>query len=278
MNDFFANLTSGDTAGKIYELIVSYGLKLAGALLTLIIGWWLISMVCRTVKKMMHKQGVEPSLSGFVNSTLSISLKAVLIVVCVSMLGVEMTSVVAIFGAAGLAVGMALSGTLQNFAGGVMILLFRPFKVGDFIEAQGYMGTVKEIQIFITVLTTPDNKTVLVPNGPLSNGSLVNYSRQERRRVDFSFGIAYGHEFNHAKKVLADLVKADARIIQDEANQILLGAMADSSVNITVRVWVKGDDYWDVFFDMNEKVYAAFNANNISIPFPQMDVHVNTVK
>ncbi|MFV0554051.1 MAG: mechanosensitive ion channel family protein [Mangrovibacterium sp.] len=264
----------GAEASKVYDMIVSYGLKLAGALLTLIIGWFVISMICKGVRNAMIKKGVEASLSGFVNSTLGIALKAILIVVCVSMLGVEMTSVVAIFGAAGLAVGMALSGTLQNFAGGVMILLFRPFKVGEFIEAQGHMGVVKEIQIFITVLTTPDNKTVLVPNGPLSNGSLVNYSRQPRRRVDFSFGIAYGHDFNHAKQVLADLIKADKRIIQDEANQIVLGAMADSSVNITVRVWVDGADYWDVFFDMNEKVYAAFNANNISIPFPQMDVHL----
>ncbi len=274
MNEFFENMMSSDLGVKAYEVIIAYGLKLIGALITLMIGWWIISVVCKAVRRVMLKKGVEASLSGFVNSTLGIALKAILVVICVSMLGVEMTSVVAIFGAAGLAIGMALSGTLQNFAGGVMILLFRPFRVGDFIEAQGYMGVVREIQIFVTILTTADNKTVLIPNGPLSNGSLINYSRQPRRRVDFTFGIAYGHDFNHAKQVLADIVKADSRIIQDEANQIVLGAMADSSVNITVRVWVEGADYWSVFYDMNEKVYAAFTANNISIPFPQMDVHL----
>ncbi|MFV0521459.1 MAG: mechanosensitive ion channel family protein [Mangrovibacterium sp.] len=278
MKEFFANLSGSDAGTKFYDLVVTYGLKLIGALVTLIIGWWIISVICKTLRKLMIKKDVDPSLRGFINSMTGIALKAVLIVVCVSMLGVEMTSIVAIFGAAGLAVGMALSGTLQNFAGGVMILLFRPFRVGDFVEAQGYVGSVKEIQIFVTILTTPDNKTVLIPNGPLSNGALINYSRQPRRRVDFSFGIAYGHDFNHAKEVLAGLVKADSRIIQDEDNMIVLGAMADSSVNITVRVWVNTDDYWDVFFDMNKKVYEAFNANDISIPFPQMDVHLDRLE
>ncbi|MFV0290915.1 MAG: mechanosensitive ion channel family protein [Mangrovibacterium sp.] len=274
MKEFFENFASAEASAKLYEAIISYGMKLAGAIVTFLIGWWIISIVCKTVAKAMRKKGVEASLSGFVNSMLGIALKAILVVVCVSMMGVEMTSVVAIFGAAGLAVGMALSGTLQNFAGGVMILIFRPFRVGDVIEAQGFVGGVKEIQIFVTVLTTPDNKTILIPNGPLSNGSMVNYSREERRRVDFSFSMAYGHDYAHAKGVIADLIKADSRIIQDEANTILLGTMADSAVHITVRVWVEGKDYWNVFFDMNENVYAAFKANNINIPFPQMDVHI----
>lgn len=274
MNDFLNNLTGSDWGTKIYDLIVTGGMKLAGALLTLLIGLWVISVICKAIRKTMEKKNTDASLRGFVNSFLGIALKAVLIVVCVSMLGVEMTSVVAIFGAAGLAIGMALSGTLQNFAGGVMILLFKPFKVGEYIEAQGFQGSVKEIQIFITILNTPDNKIILLPNGALSNGSIVNYSRLERRRVDFTFSIAYGQEYAQARKVLEDLMKADKRIIQDEANQIVLGSLASSSVNITMRVWAKGADYWDIYFDMNEKVYAAFAANNITIPFPQMDVHV----
>ena len=191
------------------------------------------------------------------------------------MLGIEMTSFIAILAAAGLAVGMALSGTLQNFAGGVMILLFKPYKVGDVIEAQGYIGSVKEIQIFVTVLTTPDNKTIIIPNGPLSNGSLTNFSTQETRRVDWTFGIGYGDDVDKAKEIIRNIVESDERVLKDPAVFIALGEMADSSVNLTVRVWVNAADYWGVFFDTNEKVYHAFNAGGINIPFPQMDVHVH---
>jgi small conductance mechanosensitive channel len=177
-------------------------------------------------------------------------------------------------GAAGLAVGMALSGTLQNFAGGVMILIFKPFKVGDFIDAQGFQGTVHEIQIFITILLTLDNKTVIIPNGGLSNGSVVNYSAQESRRIDWTFGIAYGDKTEDAKKIMMDLILADKRILSEPGPFVGVKELGDSSVNFTARGWIKQEDYWDVFFDMNESVYNAFNEKGISIPFPQMDVHI----
>ena len=190
------------------------------------------------------------------------------------MLGVEMTSFVAIMGAAGLAVGLALSGTLQNFAGGVMILLFKPYKVGDVIDAQGYTGAVKEIQIFVTILTTADNKTVLIPNGPLATCALINYSTQPTRRVDWTIGIAYGDDLDRAYEVINKLIAADNRILKDPEPFVALSALADSSVNIVVRAWVNAPDYWSVFFKMNEEVYRTFGKEGLSIPFPQMDVHV----
>jgi small conductance mechanosensitive channel len=191
------------------------------------------------------------------------------------MLGVEMTSFIAILGAAGLAVGLALSGTLQNFAGGVMILLFRPFKVGDFIDAQGFMGSVKEIQIFNTILKTPDNKTIIIPNGGLSTSSMTNFSTEPQRRVDWTFGIGYGDDAEKAKAVLKRLCDEDERILKDPEVFIALSALADSSVNFVVRAWVNAPDYWNVFFDMNEKVYKTFAEEGLNIPFPQMDVHVH---
>jgi small conductance mechanosensitive channel len=196
-------------------------------------------------------------------------------ITALGMIGVEMTSFIAILGAAGLAVGLALSGTLQNFAGGVMILLFKPYKVGDVIEAQGYTGSVKEIQIFTTILTTPDNKTVLIPNGPLATGSLTNYSTQPTRRVDWTFGIAYGDDIDKAYDVLRRLISEDEHILPEPEPFMALSALADSSVNIVVRVWVNSPDYWAVFFKMNEQVYKVFAEEGLSIPFPQMDVHVH---
>lgn len=255
-------------------LAVTYGLKLIVAVVTLLIGLWVIRFVLKGFRRLMEKRAVDVSLRGFMISLVDILLKVMLGITVIGMLGIQMTSFVAILGAAGLAVGMALSGTLQNFAGGVMILLFKPFRVGDYIEAQGYAGTVSEIQIFITVLKTPDNKTVIIPNGGLSTSSLINYSAEEKRRVDFSFGIAYGDDFDTAKSVLLELINQDSRILNDTEPFIALGELADSSVNITVRVWVKASDYWGVFFDMNERVYKEFDKNELHIPFPQMDVHL----
>jgi small conductance mechanosensitive channel len=185
-----------------------------------------------------------------------------------------MTSFVALLGAVGLAIGMAFSGTLSNLAGGVMILLFKPYKIGDFIEAQGEKGTVKELQIFNTILITLDNKTVIIPNGPIANGNLTNYSTQTKRRVDFTVGIAYGDDYDTAKDTLLAFVKEDPRIIDEEDNFIGLIALADSSVNLTLRVWCKSEDYWNVFFNMNERIYKEFGGKGLNIPFPQMDVHV----
>jgi small conductance mechanosensitive channel len=202
-------------------------------------------------------------------------LKTMVIISALSMLGVEMTSFIAILGAASLAVGMALSGNLQNFAGGVVILIFKPFKVGDVIEAQGHLGVVSQIQIFSTILKTPDNKTIIIPNGGLSTNSMVNYSTEEQRRVDWTFGVGYGDKTDQVRETLMKLIDADSRILKSPEPFIAVSELADSSVNFTVRVWVNAADYWGVFFDMNENVYNEFNAQGINIPYPQMDVHLD---
>ena len=256
------------------QSVVEYGPKLLGALIVWIIGKIIIKKVISLFGKMLDKKGTDASLKPFLKSIIGIILNVLLVISVLSMLGVAMTSFIAILGAAGLAIGMALSGTLQNFAGGVMILLFKPFKVGDFINAKGHKGTVKEIQIFNTILTDLDNKTIIIPNGGLSTDSMVNYSTEPTRRVDVSVGIAYGENVENARKVLVELAKNDKRILKDPAPFIGLAEMADSSVNLTFRTWVNAADYWPVFFDMNEKVYNAFNQSGIQIPFPQMDVHI----
>jgi len=229
----------------------------------------------KVIGKVLDQSNTDPSLTSFIRSLVSILLKVMVYITAIGMLGVEMTSFIAILGAAGLAVGMALSGTLQNFAGGVMILLFKPYKVGDVIEAQGYVGSVKEIQIFTSILTTPDNKTVLIPNGPLATGSLINFSTQDTRRVDWTIGIAYGDDLDKAYEVIKGFIGEDDRILKDPEPFMALSALADSSVNIVVRVWVNSPDYWGVFFDLNEKVYRSFDKEGLGIPFPQMDVHLH---
>jgi small conductance mechanosensitive channel len=256
------------------EFAITYGLKLFAALATLVIGLYIVKMIINVMARMMERNDTDPSLRGFVSSLVSILLKVMVYITALGMLGVEMTSFVAIMGAAGLAVGLALSGTLQNFAGGVMILLFKPYKVGDVIDAQGYTGAVKEIQIFVTILTTADNKTVLIPNGPLATCALINYSTQPTRRVDWTIGIAYGDDLDRAYEVINKLIAADNRILKDPEPFVALSALADSSVNIVVRAWVSAPDYWSVFFKMNEEVYRTFGKEGLSIPFPQMDVHV----
>ena len=252
----------------------TYGPKLLGGILVWIIGTFVIKILMGSFSKMMDKRETDSSLKPFLMSLVGILLKTMLAISVLGMLGVQMTSFIAILGAAGLAVGMALSGTLQNFAGGVIILLFKPFKVGDYVEAQGHSGFVKEIQIFNTILLELDNKTVIIPNGPLSTGSMVNYSTEPTRRVDFTFGIAYGDSVDKARKIIFQLFKEDKRILTDPSSFVGLSEMADSSVNLTARAWVKGEDYWGVYFDINERTYNAFNAEGISIPFPQMDVHL----
>ena len=256
------------------EMAVTYGVKLIAAIVTLVIGLWIIKMITNAISRLMDKKEVDPSLRGFLKGLTSILLKVMLIISVIGMMGIQMTSFIAILGAAGLAVGMALSGTLQNFAGGVIILILKPFKVGDYIEAQGHAGSVREIQIFNTVLKTPDNVTIILPNGGLSTGSVKNYSAEEKRRVDFVFGVAYGDDYDLAKATLLKLIEADERILKDPAPFIVLSELADSSVNITVRVWTKASDYWAVKFDLTEKVYKQFPKDNLNIPFPQMDVHL----
>ena len=259
---------------KIIDAVSSYMPKLILAILILIVGLWVIKLIVKGISKLMKKKNVDTSLQPFLKSLISATLKILLIISVIATLGVEMTSFVAILAAAGFAIGMALSGTLQNFAGGVMILIFKPFKVGDFIEAQGHMGTVNEIQIFNTILKTPDNKTIIQPNGSLSTGSMVNFSTEKNRRVDFTFGIGYTDDIDKTKATLMKLILADTRIFKDPAPFVAVSELADSSVNFTVRVWSKGSDYWGVFFDMTEAVKKEFDKEKISIPYPQTDIHL----
>jgi small conductance mechanosensitive channel len=262
-------------ADQIVNMAVEYAPKLLLAIVSLIVGLWIISMIMKGIRKALEARSVDPSLAPFLITLFSIIFKVVLFISVAGMVGIEMTSFVAILGAAGLAVGLALQGTLQNFASGVMILLFKPFKVGDFIDGAGHMGSVKEIQIFNTILNTPDNKRIIIPNSQLANGSMTNFSAESTRRVDWTFGIGYGDDYDLAKSTLEKYISEDERIHKDPAPFIALSALADSSVNIVVRVWVDPSDYWGVFFEMNEKVYKGFAAAGLNIPFPQMDVHLH---
>lgn len=259
------------------DILLVYGGNLLKAIAVLVIGLWIVKIIAKLIRATLNKSEVDISLQGFLVSLISILLKVMVYITALGMLGVEMTSFIAILGAAGLAVGLALSGTLQNFAGGVMILFFKPFKVGDFVDAQGYMGVVKEIQIFVTTLTTGDNKTIIIPNGPLSTGSLTNFSTQATRRVDWTFGIGYGDDVDKAYEVLGELISEDERILSDPEPFMAVSELADSSVNIVVRVWVNSGDYWGVFFKMNEQVYKTFDKAGLSIPYPQTDVHLHKV-
>ena len=261
--------------GTIKELILSYGPKLIGGIVVLIIGLWIIKLLTKSFARLLDKREVNDSLKPFFKSMVSILLKVLLVISVLGMLGIEMTSFVAILGAAGLAVGMALSGTLQNFAGGVMILIFKPYEVGDFITAQGHSGTVSAIQIFNTILKTPDNKTIIIPNGQLSNSSMTNFSTEPTRRVDWTFGIGYGDDTDKTKDVLRKMIEADERVLKDQDVFIGLSELADSSVNFAVRAWVKSEDYWSLYFDINERVYKTFDKEGLNIPYPQMDVHLH---
>jgi len=259
---------------KIIDLAASYGIKFLLAVLVLVVGLMVIRAITRGLTTMMKKANVSESLIPFLKSLLSFMLKALLVISVLGMVGIQMTSFIAILGAAGLAVGLALQGTLQNFAGGVIILLLKPFKVGDYIETQGYSGTVKEIQIFTSVLNTPDNKTIIIPNSPIATNSLINYSTQPTRRVDFTFGIGYGDDIEKARKVILDILNADTRIFKDPEPFARVVELADSSVNFATRAWAKSSDYWDVYFDVTEEVKKKFDSQGISIPFPQTDVHI----
>ena len=263
-----------DLVNQGTEIVLAYGPKLVAAIVVLIVGGWVVKGIVSAVGRGMDKGALDPSLKPFLVGILSMLLKVMLVISVLGMLGIEMTSFIVILGSVGLAVGMALSGTLQNFAGGVMILLFKPFKVGDVIDAQGYIGSVSEIQIFNTVLKTPDNKTIIIPNGGLSNASMTNYSTEAKRRVDWTIGVGYGDDLDKARQVIRKLCDDDSRILAEPEVFIAVSELADSSVNFTVRAWVNAEDYWGVFFDMNENVYKTFGKEGLNIPYPQMDVHI----
>lgn len=259
------------------DMAIQWGPKLLLTIIVLIVGLWIIKRVVNVVKKGLDASKTDVTLAKFLASLTSIILKALLFISVASMVGIETTSFIAILGAAGLAIGLALQGSLANFAGGVLILMFRPYKIGDFVDAQGVTGTVSAIQIFNTVIKTPDNKVIIVPNGSISNGIITNFSAEETRRVDFVFGIGYNDDIAKTKATLKDIFGADERVFKDPEPFVVLSELADSSVNFTCRVWVKASDYWAVYFDTMETVKLRFDAENISIPYPQRDVHMHQV-
>lgn len=260
---------------KLTTNIFEYGPRLVGAIAVYVVGTWIVKILTRSAMNALDTRDIDASLRPFLKGLINMLLKVMLILSVLGTMGIEMTSFVAVLGAAGLAIGLALSGTLQNFAGGVIILLFKPFKVGDFIKAEGYAGTVNQIQIFNTVLKTPDNVTVIIPNGDLSKTALTNFSQEPKRRVDWTFGIGYGDNADKAMEVIRELCNADDRIHKDPAVFIALSELGDSSVNFVVRAWANSEDYWGVHFDMNKKIYETFAKEGINIPFPQMDVHLH---
>ena len=275
------NLSNGhdqinEILDMLWGLVLTHAPQFVLAILTLVIGLWIINKVVSFTQNKMDSK-VDATLHKFVGSLISFGLKGLLLISVASMVGIATTSFIAVLGAAGLAIGLALQGSLSNFAGGALILLFKPFKVGDLIEGGGHLGVVKEIQIFNTILTTVDNRRVIIPNAVLSNNSLININIEPTRRVDFVFGIGYGDDLKKAKEILNRIAENDNRVLKDPARTVVLSELADSSVNFTVRLWVNTADYWDVYFDTHESVKLAFDAEDISIPFPQQDVHMHQV-
>jgi small conductance mechanosensitive channel len=259
---------------KAYELGLTYAPRLALAILTLLIGLWIISGITKLVKASMERSKVDPTLIPFMSSLVSWLLKLLLFISVASMVGIATTSFVAVLGAAGLAVGLALQGSLANFAGGVLVMIFKPYKVGDLIESQGHLGVVKEVQIFNTILISPQSKRIIIPNGATSNGSVVNYTVEGKIRVDLTVGVSYDADIDQTKSVLMDVMVNHDKVIQDPAPFVGVTEMADSSVNFVVRPHCLPEHYWDVYFDINEGMKKALDKNAITIPFPQRDVHL----
>ena len=256
------------------QLVIQYAPKFILAIVVLIVGWKVINWFVKRLEKPMKKKKMDASLKYFLKSLIGISLKVMLVISVISMIGVETTSFIAVLGAAGLAVGLALQGSLANFAGGALILTLKPFGVGDFIEAQGHMGTVKKIEIFNTYINTPDNQVVVIPNGILSNGVIKNFSKEDTRRIDLTFGIDYTDDMDKAKKILHKITKKYKTVLKEPEPFIRVTALADSSVNITYRVWTKSSDWWSTRVDIIEDVKKEFDKGKISIPYPQMEVHM----
>jgi small conductance mechanosensitive channel len=253
---------------------MTYTPKLLLAVVTLIIGMWVVKVIANSLKKQLVKTGLDASLRPFLVGLLSALLKVIVIITVAGMVGIQTTSFIAVIGAAGLAVGLALQGSLANFAGSVLILIFKPYKVGDYISVEGHEGVVKEIQIFCTKILTVDNIVIYVPNGAVAGGAIKNITHEDTRRVDFTFGIGYGDSIDDAKKVFAEVAASCEKIIKDKPVDVFVSNLNDSSVDFAVRPWCKTEDYWDVFFYMNENVKKSLDAKGISIPFPQRDIHL----
>lgn len=259
---------------QAYELGLLYAPKLGLAILTLIIGLWIISGISKVLVLSMERSKVDPTLVPFIESLSSWTLKLLLFISVASMIGIATTSFIAVLGAAGLAIGLALQGSLSNFAGGVLIMIFKPYKVGDLIESQGHFGEVKEVQIFNTILVSPQSKRIIIPNGAVSNGSIVNFTTEGKIRVDMTIGIAYDADIDVAKKVLMDVLENNDKVMKEPAPFVGVSEMADSSVNLAVRPHCLPEHYWDVYFAVNEEIKKSLDSNNITIPFPQRDVHL----
>jgi small conductance mechanosensitive channel len=262
---------------KAYEFLMVYGLKIVAAIAIFIIGRIGISVLVRLIGRMLKRSNADETLVKFLISLTRITLLTFLFIMVLGALGVQTASFIAVLGAAGLAVGFALQGSLSNFASGVMLIIFRPFKAGDYVEAGGTSGTVEQIAIFSTIMKTPDNKRVIIPNSKITGDTITNYSAMDTRRIDMVFGIGYGDDIKKAKDILTQLVTADSRVLKDPAPVVAVLELADSSVNFAVRPWVKTADYWDLYFDLTEKVKLTFDQQGISIPFPQTDVYLHQV-
>lgn len=260
---------------KIMEMVISYAPKVAGAILTLIIGFWIASTLAKIARKAMEKRNMDPSLTPFLTSFVAIGVKILVLLSAASMFGIEVTSFVAIFSALVFAIGMALQGNLSHMAAGIMILFFKPFKVGDLIVAQGYSGTVKEIQLFNTILTTLDNRIVIIPNGSVTSGPLENLTTNPKRKVPMTFGIGYPDDIDKAREVIQKVADACPHIDHNQKVDILISELGDSSVNFAVRPWCKTEDFWNVHFYMHEHIKKEFDKAGVGIPFPQMDIHLN---
>lgn len=268
------NMTFTDIVSMLAEWGIEIAAKIAIALVIYFIGRWLIGRLIKIVNKICDKRGVEISLQRFFDNMIKVVLYICLVLMVVGVLGIDTTSLIAMFASASLAIGMALSGTMQNFAGGVMILLLRPYRIGDYIEAQGQAGTIKEITLFNTVILTVDNKTIYVPNSTISSGIINNYSQSATRRVDWNVTISYGDDVEAARRAMMAMMSEDKRIKQDPAPVVYVSSLGESAVNLAVRAWVDNADYWDVFFELNERIYNELPKHGLHFPFPQLSVHV----
>ena len=267
-----------DSLVTLRDWAIHYGIRIIGAIIVFVIGRWVAGFVKRLVTKMLNRKQVDQMVIAFVANLVFILLMVFVIIAALELVGIKTASFVVVIGAAGLAIGLALQGALANFAAGFLIVIFRPFKKGDFIEGAGTYGVVEEIQVFCTILKTPDNKRVIIPNGKLTSDNIINYTVTGTRRVEVIAGVSYGDDLDKVRRVLQTIVDADDRILDDPASMIVVKELGSSSVDFAVRVWVKTDDYWSVYFDTTEKIKKAFDAEGISIPFPQRDVHIYETK
>ena len=259
---------------KAYELSTEFGVKIFAALAVFIIGRWVTKFIVNLIRKLMDKREVDPTVTKFIRNLIYFALLTFVVLASLGLLGIQTTSFIAVVGAAGLAIGLALQGSLANFAAGFLLILFRPFKVGDFIDAAGVAGTVEAIELFTTRMVSPDNKTIIIPNSKLTGDNIVNFSTKGTRRADMVFGIGYDDDIDKARGIITDVLSNDERVLKDPPLQVAVSELADSSVNFVARAWVNAGDYWGVVFDVTEAVKKRFDAEGVNIPFPQRDVHL----